>query len=241
MVGMFVNILPQRNYPLGSKKFTDFLQEIKNNSLKTFERQDYPFELLVNKFNFMKEFNRNPLLDAIFVLQNADEVGIFEDIQIGEFKISQYNVKIRYSRSDIALMATDKNETLSFYIEYSKELFEKETINRIMQHYINILKGIVASPHNNIDSFNMLTKAEKDQVLFDFNNTKKEISGICSIKSLFESQANRYPDKTAVIFDGKKISYQELNKKSNQVAAYLREKGIKPNDTVAIMMEVSLN
>ncbi|MCX7920819.1 MAG: amino acid adenylation domain-containing protein [Clostridia bacterium] len=229
IIGMFVNTLALRNYPVGNKTFKEFLQEVKHNALKAYENQDYQFEELIDKLDIHRDLSRNPLYDTIFVLQNHVKSGEGNN-QLFENKTSKF---------DITLEALEVKGELSFELEYCTRLFKEETIQRLSGHYINILKEITANPIIKLEEIDMLLEEEKQQILVDFNNTKAHYPKEKLLHEVFEEQAGRVPNNIAVMFEDKKLTYRELNEKSNQLARILRSKGVKPDSIVGIMAERS--
>ncbi|SFB48262.1 non-ribosomal peptide synthetase, partial [Clostridium frigidicarnis] len=115
-----------------------------------------------------------------------------------------------------------------------------ETIERLSNHYIKVLETIINNNEIELDSIDLLSDQERNQILYDFNDTEVEYINNSTIQELFESQVEKTPDNIAVVFEDKKLTYKELNEKANSLAMILRNKGVKPNSIVAIMVEKSL-
>jgi len=237
IVGMFVNTLAMRNFPKGEKTFKDFLQNVKKNALSAYENQDYQFDALVEKLDIRKDLSRNALFDTMFVLQNTDAEGI----DIDSLKFKPYSFENKISKFDITLSAVEAGEEIAFNIEYCTKLFKRETIERVIEHFINILREVVENPEIKISEIEMLSKEEKRKILVDFNDTKADYPKDKTIHELFEEQVEKSPDNIAVVFEDKKLTYRELNEKANRLARILREKGVEPDTIVGIMVERSLD
>jgi len=236
VLGMFVNTLAMRNYPSPNKSFTGFLKEVKENSSKAFENQDYQFEELVGKLKLKRDLSRNPLFDTMFVLQSFDAASI----KIGDLKTITYKIGNRKAKFDILLEVVDRGEEIAFNLEYCSKLFKAATIERLAGQFNKILREISNHPEIILEDIDVMSKKEKYQLLFEFNKNK-EVSPIKkTMNSLFEDQVERTPETAAVICEGEKLSYYELNKKSNQLARTLRDKGIQSDSIVGIMMYRSL-
>jgi amino acid adenylation domain-containing protein len=236
IIGMFVNTLAMRNYPKGEKTFNEFLGEVKENALNAYENQDYQFEELVEKLDLNRDLSRNPLFDAMFALQNMDIV----DFELEGLKFTPYESQFQIAKFDITLNATEIEDIIAFNLEYCTKLFKKETIQRLERHYVNILEQIVENPDLKLKDVDMLTEEEKNTILFDFNNTQAEYPKDKTIHELFEEQVEKTQDNIAVMFDNEQLTYGELNKKANQLARMLTDKGIGPDNIVAIMMDRSI-
>jgi len=229
IIGLFVNTLVMRNYPEGNKTFLEFLQEVKRNALKAFENQDYQYEEMVNKLDFQRDFSRNPLFDTVFILQN----------HIKEEMTNFLEFENNTSKFDITLEALEADGEISFEFEYCTRLFKEDTMLRFAEHYINILKQITEDPEIKLINIDMLSEKEKSQILVEFNNTNADYPKEKTIHQMFEEQAQNNPDRIALIFEGKQLTYSELNAKVNQLARILKEKGVERNSIVGIMEERS--
>ncbi len=237
IMGMFVNTLAMRNYPKGNKTFKEFLEEVKASSLSAFENQDYQFEELIDKLNIKRDLSRNPLFDVMFSMHNVDN----NEISIGELEIKPYNAENKISKFDMTLTAVESEDNIVFNLNYCTSLYSKKTIEKLIKHFTNILEGISNNINQEISEIDMLTKEEKHQIINEFNNTKAEYPKHKTIHELFEEQAQSTPDSIAVIYEDKKLTYNSLNKKSNQMARVLRSKGVKADSIVAIMAERSID
>ncbi len=236
MVGMFVNTLAMRNYPEGKKKFDEFLQEVKKNALSAYENQDYQFDKLVDKLNIRRDLSRNALFDTMFVLQNTDT----KEIELLNTKIRDCEFRGKESRFDITLEAEEKEEEIKFNLEYCTRLFKRETIERMIEHYKNILKEVAEDSEIKLCEIDILSEKEKKEILVDFNNTKTQYPKDKTIYKLFEEQVERTPDNIAVVYKNHKLTYKELNEKANSLARSLKEKSVMADSIVGIMAEGSV-
>ena len=236
VVGMFVNTLAMRNYPEGKKKFKEFLQEVKESALGAYENQDYQFDRLVEKLGIRKDLSRNPLFDTMFVLQNTDN----KALDINDISIEDYELKSKVSKFDITIEAEEADDGIKFNLEYCTKLFKRETMERLIDHFINILRVSADNPEIKISEIDMLSRGEKRKILVDFNDTREEYPKDKAIFEYFEEQAEKTPENIAVAYEDKKLTYRELNEKSNQLARALRSKGVKADTIVGIMVERSL-
>ncbi|WP_419672500.1 non-ribosomal peptide synthetase, partial [Brevibacillus laterosporus] len=237
-VGMFVNTLAMRNKPARSKSFREFLLEVKQNALQAYENQDYPFEELVEKLELQSDVSRNPMFDTMFTLQNRGE----DSIELDELRFIAYEGenKWKHSKFDITLIATEERDQIMIGVEYCTKLYRQETIERLTTNFLQIIKAIVDNPEVKLATIEILTNAEKNQLLQEFNNTERNYQQDTTIHQLFEEQVRKTPDQVALIWNKKELTYQELNERANQLARTLRNKGIVPNQLVAIMVDRSV-
>lgn len=235
VIGMFVNTLALRNNPNGDKSFTRFLTEVKENTLKAYENQNYQFETLVDKLNLQRDLSRNPLFDVMFVMQNA---GVSEPSVEG-LKFSPYPFENNTSKFDLTLEALSSDQSVLMFFEYCALLFTAETIERMSASFIQLIKGVLADPQAKLSDIELMTPEEKKRVMLDLNDTKSDYPSNNTIHELFEKQVALTPNQTAIVYEGQAISYQDLNSKANRLARVLTEKGVVEDTTVGIMMNRS--
>ncbi|MGD2088933.1 MAG: amino acid adenylation domain-containing protein [Candidatus Aminicenantes bacterium] len=250
IIGMFVNTLALRNYPGGELQFVDFLRQIKENTLKAFENQDYPFEELVEQLPVNRVVSRNPLFDVVFVMQNfaAGKPGKTKT----QMKLKPYQYETKTAKFDLTLQAVEAKEKLLFILEYCTKLFKTETIKRVIDYFKKILKAIIENPEQKIAKIEILPTEEKNRLLFEFNQTNADYPQDKTLHELFREQAEQTPDYIALVgrsegtralaplSDFISITYNHLNKKSHQLAHLLIEKGVRPDTLVAVMLERSV-
>jgi len=236
IIGMFVNTLVMRNFPEGNKIFLEFLREVKENALQGFEHQDYQFEELVDKLDVPRDLSRNPLFDMMFSLQNMDIAAL----EFNGLKLFPYEFTNKVAKFDLSLEVVEVNKCLEFTLQYYTKLFKRESIERLCRHFVNILKSIVIQPQIKIADIEFLSENEKNQILYDFNNTETAYPIDETIPRMFEKQVEKIPNHIAVTFAEQHLTYDELNNKANQLARVLRNKGVRPNSIVGIMVERSL-
>lgn len=142
IIGVFENTLAIRSYPLGTKKFCDFLQEVKTNFLKAYENKDCQLEELINKFNISGDSCKNKLFNTKFSLLNMES----SEITATEAKFSQYKMNRKNCNFDLAIEAKEKSGEILITIEYSVDLFKMKTIERIAHDFTNIIRNITKKP-----------------------------------------------------------------------------------------------
>ncbi|MCX7923871.1 MAG: amino acid adenylation domain-containing protein [Clostridia bacterium] len=235
IIGMFVNTLPMRNYPSGAKTFREFLGEVKENCLKAYDNQDYQFDELVEKLDVKRDISRNPLFDTMFIMQN-----IVNDVNIDGLQIKPYNLQNNTAKFDITVSAVEIDGKMQLNFEFCKKLFTKATMEKLANHFGNIIRKTLEKPNVNLFDIEMLSDSEKERLLYDFNSTSCRYPIEKTIHELFEEQVQKAPDSIAVRFEGKELTYRELNEKANQLAWVLREKGASQDKIIGITIERSL-
>ncbi|MCK5058944.1 MAG: AMP-binding protein, partial [Candidatus Aminicenantes bacterium] len=243
IIGMFVNTLPLRNFPTGSKTFKEFLQEIKHNTLDAYENQDYPFEDLVELVNVSRDAGRNPLFDVMFVLQNIAA----RQKETRELELSPYKYNDNIAKFDISLFAEDREEGLSFCMQYCTKLFKQETVNRYINYFRKIVTTVGEIYDIQISDLEIIGEEEKKEILFDFNNREEAYPNDKAIPQLFEEQVVKTPHGIAVVSQnvtlGEKcrcLTYSQLDSEAHRLAGVLIGKGMGAGDIAGIIVERSL-
>lgn len=236
MLGMFVNTLVMRNFPSYEIPFIQFLNSVKRNTLKAFENQDFQFDKLVEELGIQRNMSRNPIFDTMFVLQNIRLPEMKADGLI--FTSREYETGV--SKLDLTLEIFEDKDILDLNFEYCTKLFKRETIECMARYFVNIIKTVIKNSEIRLMDIEIMQQDEKRKLLFEFNNTEKVYPKNKTVYQMFEEQVERTPDKTAVLFEGEKLTYRELNHRANQLARTLRQRGVKAESIVGIMLERSL-
>jgi amino acid adenylation domain-containing protein len=256
IIGMFVNTLAMRNKPKGEKTIKDFLEEIKQNTLAANENQEYQFEELVDKISVRRDTARNPIFDVMFVLQSIE----MPIVEIPGLRVGPYEYESKISKFDITLSGFEEGQRLFFSLEYCTKLFKKETIERFIRYFKNTASAAAKASGQKIRDIEIISEEEKKRLLYDFNDSSRVYPTRTTIHELFQQQAKKYPHTIAVVGPGHgawgnvgkadlrslhdrhcvSLTYQELNKKSHQLAHLLRDKGVKADTIVGIMVERSI-
>ncbi|MCY7848243.1 lichenysin non-ribosomal peptide synthetase LicA [Bacillus haynesii] len=231
IIGMFVNTLAIRSKVDPGSTFADFLHDIKKTVIDAFEHQDYPFERLAEKFGASRDLSRHPIFDTMFILQNA-----WEDIPLlGDLHLSIYETNFNIAKFDLTLQAKEEQGELILDLDYSTKLFKKDTAERILKAYLNLLEDMTADPLRRIGEYSLLTEEETNRQLVAFNPATSDYPREKTIVQLFEEQAAERGGYPALQFEDKVWSYDELNRKANQLARRLRERGVQGGTTAAIL------
>lgn len=236
IVGMFVNSLPLRSSIDFESSFISFAKHIKELCLKAFEYQNYPFDLLVSHLKLKRDSSRNPIFDTMFVYQNEGNI----PITLGDINSTYCNLDTKISKFDFTLEIIPSETNFNLSLEYCTDLYTHEFMDEFTKHYIQLLRNVVKNPKDKIKDLKILTENEIHQILFDFNNTATEYPKDKSIIELFEEQAEKNPNKIAIVFEGKQLTYQELNEKANQLAHYLQNFGVEQNTIISLFLDKSL-
>jgi amino acid adenylation domain-containing protein len=220
----------------GNPEFRELLARVRESALGAYTHQDLPFEKLVEELAPSRDMSRNPLFQVMFVLQNAPGSTLaLEGVQVSRVPFEGRNAKF-----DLSLAVRETAEGLRASWEFSTDLFEAPTIERMARHFERLLEGIVADPDQRIGQLPLLTAAERHQLLVEWNDTKS-VYPACAVPEVFEGQVERAPEAVALLYEGRQLTYRELNRRANRVAHRLRALGVGPDTLVAVCMERSLD
>ncbi len=230
LIGCFVNTLVLRTNLEGNPTFTELLGRVRKVAVEAYTHQDLPFEKLVEALQPNRDLSYNPLFQVMFVLHNpaANSIWKTEELETGTAKF------------DILLSMIDSEQGLTGTLEYNTDLFNSDTIARMVGHFQTLLEGVVSDPDQGISELSILTPVERQTLLIDWNNTEVDYPQEACIHNLFEAQVEKTPDAIALIFANLELTYRELNNRANQLAHYLQNVGVQPETLVGICMERSI-
>jgi amino acid adenylation domain-containing protein len=236
LIGFFVNALVLRTNVSGNPTFRDLVQQVKETALGAYAHQDIPFEKLVEELAPERNLSVTPLFQVVFALQNTPS----PEIRLRDLQLSLVETERETSKFDIVLAMWETAEDLEGTLEYNTDLFEEATMQRLLRHFETLLDGTVTNPDARIADLPLLTASERQQLLVEWNDTRKPYREELCIHQLFESQAAQHPNAPAVIFEDERLTYDELNARANRLAHKLIELGIGPELRVGVLMERSL-
>ncbi len=236
LIGFFVNQLVLRADLSDNPSFIELLQQVRRNALDAYVHQDLPFEKLVDELQPQRDLSRAPLFQVKLVLQNAAKI----DLQLPALKISSLEELHQVAKFDLTFVFEESLSSIKGYLEFATDLFCLETANRIVSHFCVLLESIADSPSQRVRNLPMLTQAERDQLLFDFNDTSRDFPRSRCVHQLFQSQTEVSPESVALVFQDQTVSYRQLNERANQLAHYLLSLGVGAEVRVAVCMQRSI-
>lgn len=246
VIGFFVNSLVLRTNLSGNPTFLELLMRVREVALGAYTHQDLPFEKLVEELHPERNLSQNPLFQVVFALQNAPMATLelqgltLSPLQFVDTEAARFDLEFHlWERAPNSTLGVDSSEGISGFVVYSTDLFEQATINRMLGHFQTLLENIVANPQTQITELGILTESERHQLIVEWNNTQVNYSKELCIHQLFEAQVEQTPNAIALVFE-EELTYQELNKRSNQLAHYLRKLGVNSEVLVGLCVERSL-
>ena len=236
MIGFLANTVVLRTDLSGNPRFCDLLQREREVILGALAHQDLPFEKLVEELHPERDPSHMPLIQVLFAFQHASD----QDLALPGIVAERMEVNTRTAKFDLTLNMSATSDSLRASFEYSTDLFDQETAARFAARFQVLLTGIVANPARQIADLPLLTDAERQQLVVEWNDTAADYPDDLCLHELFEVQAVRTPQTVAVVFGQQRLVYRELNARANQLARHLRGLEIEPNTLAAICVERSL-
>ncbi|WP_343691143.1 amino acid adenylation domain-containing protein [Chitinophaga sp.] len=233
-IGFYINTLPLRFKFAGHDTFRQLLGTVRNDVLAYLQHQDYPFEKMVEDLGIKRDPSRSPLFDVMVILHNEKEqtMPVVEgDLVFHGEQPVKYDVDIDFYEADEALLMK---------VGFNTDIYEKDTIVRLAHHYASLLHALNEQPDVALSAVAYLDATEQDLLLHTFNDTVTAYPVQEGVAALFARQVNTSPEATAFQKGAETISYTALDKRSNQLAAFIREKGAREGQRVAICCAPSI-
>lgn len=248
LLGMIINTIALRADLSGDPSFAELLHRIREVTVGAYANQDLPFDRVIEAVQPARSLSYSPLYQVTFSFHDAPivdvelpdlDVNIVEALSNESAKFDLNVVVIpdaghRYRRN-----REEEDSGMIMIWEYNTDLFRAGTIERLSSHYQNLLVSIVSDPQRRISELGMLSEQEEHKLLSELNQTARNFQPAHSIKELFADQVARTPDAPAVADDVQKWNYQELDRRSNQLANHLQSLGVCPESRVAILLDRS--
>jgi amino acid adenylation domain-containing protein len=235
LIGFFVNTLVMRSDLSGNPSFQEVLKRVRKTTIDAYAHQDLPFEKLVEELQPERNMSTSALFQVLFVLQNAP----MGSLDLPGLSISPWNISSGTSKFDLSIYMVEEEGMLTGALEYNADLFEHDTMLRVIEHFKQLLSSIVAEPERAITELPLLSEAEQRKVLVEFNDTKTSYPRTSALHHLFEEQAASYPESVALVFGDAQLTYRELNERANRLARHLQKLGVGPDMLVGICAERS--
>lgn len=233
-VGMFVKTLPYREVIDWKKQIVDYIRDTQKKIIDVYAHNTCSYEELLKHIKLNRIQNRTPLFDTLFVCQNK-----VNNIEIGNNEAHINEIKRSNAKFDMTFEVVPGDD-MYITVEYRTSLYNEDTIKRFISNYLNVLNYILDNENSTLYDIEMISKEEKDIILNKFNNTKTDYPRNKAIHILFEEAVEKFKEKTAVVFEDKSFTYDELNKRANRLARYLLTKDVKKGEAIGIMIDKSI-
>ncbi len=241
LVGFFVNTLVMRTDTSGNPTFAELLARVREVGLAAYEHQDLPFDRLVEELNPVRSSAHHPLFQVMLVLQNnAEAEGGFGDLAITdvpfETEVAKFDLMLAVKESRDA---TGAPAGLRGALEYATDLFDRGTVELLVERLARLFEAVVAEPSVRVADVELLSGAERRRLLVDYNDT---VGGAPDLRvtELFERWVADAPDAVALVFEGRRVSYAELNAAANRLARRLVRQGVGRGRVVGVLLDRSV-
>ena len=234
LIGFFVNSLVLRADLSGNPTFRQLLDRVRRMALDAYAHQDLPFDKLVEELQPKRDLSRTPLFQVFLNMLALDA----PELRLHGLTVEQLALLQPEAYFDFTCYIKGMNEDIRLELVYNTALFHENTADRLLRHFETLLESLVANPDQRLSELALLTPGERETLLVEWNATQATCPQCC-VHELFEAQAARTPDALAVVCEGQRLTYRELNHRAEQAARHLRTFGAKPGVLVGICMERS--
>ncbi|MBM7667243.1 nonribosomal peptide synthetase DhbF [Solibacillus kalamii] len=233
-VGMFINTVAMRTDISGDPRFTALLERVKQTSIEAMEHQYVPFDHIVEALKPTRVPSQHPIFQIMFALQNTPQPSLVmedqnADIQLHTVGQPKFDLNIEMREEYLA----EQPNGIEVHVEYRMDLYEAETVAALMERYVIVLQQVLNNPA--ISELNVLLEQEQEKILLDWN-PKGHVSEQKTIAEQFEAIVEMHPERIAVSDENEVLTYIDLNRKANQLAFLLLEKGVTSETFVALLM-----
>lgn len=233
VIGYFLTSVVLRTQVEADMTFTELLRRVKDVSLAAYANNDIPFGLLLDELKPPRDASRNPIFQACFVY-----VDVMEDkLELPHLELKYELTDAETAKYDLTIGLMEVEEGITGFFEYAPAMFRKETIEQINRHWLNLILAVIENPELKVVDMPLFTPAEEQQMLVEWNDTAHPLPARPIMHELFEAQAAKTPEATAVICGEERMTYRELDERANRLAHHLQKRGVAHESFVGIHME----
>ncbi len=238
LLGFFVNTLALRVDLSGNPTFRELLARVKDVTLGAYSHQDLPIERLLEALDLDRALSHAPLFQVMLFFQSFPS----DAIELPGLTLTPVDfdaINPGTARADLALFAAEVDGSLQLFFEYASDLFDAETIEAMSRHFLQVLRAIAADPGTRIGELDLLPATERQRLVIDWNDTRRDPGPHATVHALIEAQAARTPNAIAVEYQGESLSYADLDRQANALARRLIDNGVQAADLVGLFVERS--
>ncbi|HWW71780.1 MAG TPA: amino acid adenylation domain-containing protein, partial [Duganella sp.] len=238
LIGFFVNPLALRVRLDDDPTVDELLRQVRATTLEAYANQDVPFEQVIDSLNPQRSLSHSPLFQVMLSLNNVPTGG---ELSLPGLTLAPVEISQDTTHFDLSLSLSDRGDAINGALEYASDLFERGTIERLVGHFLQVLAAMVADERQRVSALPLLSAPQRQQLLVDFNDTAAPYPHDQLIHQQFEAQVDLQPDAVAVVFEDQQLTYDQLNRRANQLAHHLLALGVQPDDRIAICAERSVD
>ncbi|PYP82593.1 MAG: non-ribosomal peptide synthetase, partial [Blastocatellia bacterium AA13] len=233
LIGCFLNTLVIKVDVDEDLTVKQFLGRVRTTVLGALAHQDLPFDKMVEEIHPERTLSHQPLFQVWLVLQNVPPASV----NLQKLSIEMFPIEDSFTKFDLMLSISDQARGLTGSLRYSTDLFEAGRIRRMLSHFTRVLEGMVEKEDGLVREVELISKAEREEMLVGWNQTGADYRRDRCVHELFEEQVEKRRDAVAVAYEGKRVSYGELNRRANQVGQYLIGRGVGADVKVGLCVE----
>ncbi|AKT41191.1 non-ribosomal peptide synthetase [Chondromyces crocatus] len=235
LIGVFINTLVLRTRLSGNPTFRELLGRVREVTLGAYAHQDVPFERLVEELQTERELSRSPLFQVFFIVQNAP----MPSLELAGLQMKALDLDTGTSKFDLTFSLVEQPEGLRLWIEYTTDLFEAATVERMGRHFEQLLGAACGQPDMSIWRLPMLGEGELRELVVERNATGRDYPLETTLPEMLKAQALRTPEARAVVFGEDALSYGELDARAEALARRLRRCGVGGEARVGVCLRRS--
>ncbi len=234
VVGLFVNTCALRTQVSPEQGFTELVRQVRSTVLGAWSHQEVPFDRVVDALRIPRTLGHAPLVQVMFTL-HKEEHSLEKALSVASAR--PWPIERHGATFDLTLGAIESGRGIELELEFNTDLFEPATAQRMVAQYLELLDAGIRNPARPLQRLPLLTPAERKRVVDDFNDTSRPFDGGATVVSLFEEQARRKPEDTALVAPDRTLTFGELDAASSRLAQHLASRGAGPDARVGICLE----
>jgi amino acid adenylation domain-containing protein/FkbM family methyltransferase len=231
LIGFFVNTLVLRTSLKGNPSFNKLMRRVRDVTLEAYAHQDLPFEKLVQEIQVRRDLSRTPLFQVLMIFQNVPRT----TEGLPGLTATELVTEGRWSNFDLTLWISEGTQGLAATLEYSTDLFDAATVQRMIEHFQLLVESVVNDPSQPILSLQIVSESERNLLLKEWNDTQADYPSQTSFIELFEARVAMTPDRDAVVDEREQLTYEELNRRANRLAHKLIKAGVRMDGIVGLL------
>ncbi|WP_420630847.1 amino acid adenylation domain-containing protein [Candidatus Leptofilum sp.] len=235
LVGFFLNMLPLRTKFSADPSFAELLAQVRDTVTGAISNAEYPFSWMLEWAKTARDVSVSPVFQVMFNMLNLPQ----SSVALDDLSLSFSELETGYIKYDLVLYAHEHGDEIFLQLAYLTDLFDATTIERMLNNLVVILRQAVVNLERPLSTLTLITEAERQTILHDWNQTAQDFGNELTIAELFEQRAAQTPEATALVCQNKTMSYADLNQQANQLAHHLRQNGVGQGSFVAICTERS--
>ncbi len=236
LIGLFVNTLALRTTLDAQESFKTLLTSVREAALGAYAHQELPFDTLVEHIQPDRSLSHHPIFQVMFILQNTPT----HALSLPGLELLAEPFSKSAAQFDLVLSLTETSDDLVASVQYSTDLFNESTIKSLLEHYRTLLASVAANPEERLADLALVTTDEQKLLTQELNATETSYPREASLQEIFEAQAGLTPDRLAIMDEERRLTYGELNRRSNQLAHHLIRLGVGPESLIGVLMDRSI-